>query len=78
MRQRSPSPPPRWLRRTLPFALVVGVTICVASVFLTYPTVIDLLTVPLSLLALLCLGGLALSELRAERHATQAPVRTRA
>lgn len=70
MRRRSPSPPPRWLRRTLPFAPVVGMTICVASVFLTHPTLIDVITVPLCLLALLSLGWLALSELRAERHAT--------
>ncbi len=70
MRRRSPMPPPRWVRRTMPFAPVVGLTTCVVSVFLARPTLVDLVTVPLCLLALVCLGVLALSELRAERHAS--------
>jgi hypothetical protein len=70
MSRRAPSPPPRWVRRTLPCAPVVGATICVVAVFLTHPTIVDIVTVPLCLLALLCLGGLAVRELRAERHAT--------
>lgn len=70
MRRSSSPPPPRWLRRTIAFAPAVGMTLCTSSVLLVHPTLIDVVTVTLSVLAVLPLWWFARRELRADRHAT--------
>jgi membrane protein implicated in regulation of membrane protease activity len=70
MRRRPPSPPPRWMRHSLAFAPAVGMTACTASVLLVHPMLIDVVTLPLSVLAVLPLWWFARSQLRADRHAT--------
>lgn len=67
---RSSSPPPRWLRRVVAFVPLTVLTVCPALVFLVHPMLIDVVTVLMSLAAVLVGVWVVKVELRADRHAT--------
>jgi hypothetical protein len=67
---RSSSPPPRWLRRAAAFVPLTIMTMCPALVFLVRPTLINVLTVSVSVAAAVIGGWVVRRELRADRHAT--------
>lgn len=69
---RSSSPPPRWLRRTMIFGPVTGLSVVTGAVFVARPTLFDAVSVSMCVLALVPLLSVARKELRAERHVTPA------
>ncbi|MGI5507401.1 hypothetical protein [Lentzea sp. CA-135723] len=63
-------PLPRWLRRTTAFIPLAVLTGCPTAVFLVHPALINVITVPLALLATGVGIWVVRVDLRADRHAT--------